>query len=319
MKSEYQAVCEQCWKPVSDQDKVCPRCGRKLLPPGGLPKWVKVAVVVWLSVSAILGIMAAVVRRPPAENHLSQPPANQAVAFSVSPFDPSVRKLAPSFAGNDIEAIHRKLTETWASERKGEFEMNQEFRTRMEREKDLPLIASLTRRSTLAFVIPLESYDTSYDADGQVLRLKMNVTNVTDVIDAKMFSAIEVKSTVDSAARGVGENAFGMKMAIDIKSETYYSLAFLKSGPRTARRTETGDFVASIRLGRDEASKIKDKVRGLVICELVPPFSSSDYESREARIDYPYEFHLTKNYVHVSVLGVWFFDSGSGRILAKLA
>jgi len=79
----------------------------------------------------------------------------------------------------------------------------------------------------------------------------------------------------------------------------------------------TEALAVRIPLGRDEALVVKKQVRGLIACRLIPPFVSERRISGQATITSPTESHYMEYYVHISPLKVWFFDSGSGRILAR--
>jgi hypothetical protein len=247
------------------------------------------------------------------------PSSTQTKAGGQNPelaFDPNIQRLPPGFAGNDIKAVWKKLNEIHSSDSRGEFETTEEFRKRLDHESNLPLIGSLTAKSTLAFVV--SPFITKYDADAGILRMSTLVFSVIGGRFAKRAYEITVDSIEGPRVKAVGENAFGAKRPIEIETSTSYMLAFWNSELRYFKKDELGNIAGLTRLGRDEALNIKDKVRGLVICKLAAPFASEWGGTVQATIDDPTEKHLTDRYVHISVLGFWFFDSASGRILDKV-
>jgi hypothetical protein len=258
------------------------------------------------------------------------PSSTQTKAGGQNPelaFDPNIQRLPPGFVGNDIKAIWKRLTEIHSSDSKDEFETTEEFRKRLDHQSSLPLIGSLTAKSTLAFVVSPEI--SKYDADAGILRMSARFFSVIN----GPFEDRAQQITVDyasSSVEGVGENAFGAQRPIEIATSTSYSLAFWNSELRYSKKdgrwvhwtvdadTKERFLLGSTSLARDQASNVKDKVRGLVICKLVPPFASEWVGSVHATIDDPTELHLTERDVFISVLGFWFFDSASGRILDKV-
>lgn len=241
--------------------------------------------------------------------------------------------MAPGFAGNNVEAIWEKLTKIHSADAKDEFETTEEFHRRVDRESGLPLMGSLTQKSTLAFVIPLVkevggAQDISYNADAEIMR--MRIRRIFQRLPAhtgpRTQEEITVESTVLSKVPGVGENAFGAKTPITIEDDMSYMLTFAnwphyappKGSSKYLWPADTDALLAFIHVERGEAQGIMDSARGLVICRVVAPFASQDVYSHQATTDEPTEWQSTVRRVYTEVLGVWFFDSHSGRILAKV-
>lgn len=137
------------------------------------------------------------------------------------------------------------------------------------------------------------------------------------------FSSFDVKETEYSSSEGVGENAFGVKRAIQVIKKTTYAVYFPQSDLRKLGHTKTDQHVlegleVSLPLGPDDAAKVKEQLRALIICKLASPYAGTHNISGEATVDEPLQEDYTNLLLHVSVLGVWFFDSTSGKILMKL-
>jgi TonB family protein len=78
----------------------------------------------------------------------------------------------------------------------------------------------------------------------------------------------------------------------------------------------TDAFTSSIVVGPLEAQKMKPNVRAVLLCEISSVSSDRDHDG--ATIDEPYDEYSFKYTMHVIPRGVWFFNSSTGFVLARV-
>lgn len=79
-------------------------------------------------------------------------------------------------------------------------------------------------------------------------------------------------------------------------------------------------FGASVPMSAGEAKRlVADKsIRMLALCRLKPPYHSESNTFWKATFAEPVDFTLRKRYLMGELLEVWFYDSASGKVLAKV-
>lgn len=79
-------------------------------------------------------------------------------------------------------------------------------------------------------------------------------------------------------------------------------------------------FGASVPMPAEEAKRLMaDKsIRMLALCRLKPPYHSESNTFWKATFAEPVDFTLRKRYLMGELLEVWFYDSVSGKVLAKI-
>jgi len=331
--------CAKCGTPMQEGGNFCGKCGhrRSGVPAAKVPSkperrpfalpvsawtWREWTTICFACI-ALFGIWCGLTNQKAPETNPSAEQKTKASRSEDQEFDTRTRKLAPGFAGNDIEAIWTKLEEHRSQRDKGEFETSEEFRKRQAQESNQPLVGQTTRNSTLAFVVDPEYGDVKYNPDTRVLQKSLNAWN--DSVGGEDVKTITVKSIEAPTIHTAGQNAFGVEAPIAIKSSTDYLLVLKRTETNRFRKDKYENPTGLATVNREEAKDVKDRVRTLVICKLVPPFSSDEKRTSEARLDDkqelgedgPTERHWTRRCLHVTVLDIWFFDQGTGTILAS--
>lgn len=88
--------------------------------------------------------------------------------------------------------------------------------------------------------------------------------------------------------------------------------------PRKA--DDDAGFGASVPMPAGEAQRLAEgkAVRMLALCRLKPPYHTESNTFWKATFAEPVDFTLRKRYLTGELLEVWFYDSASGKVLAKL-
>ena len=79
-------------------------------------------------------------------------------------------------------------------------------------------------------------------------------------------------------------------------------------------------FGASVPIQAGEAKRLTEGkgVRMLALCRLMPPYHTESNTFWKATVAEPVDYTLRKRYLVGDLLEVWFYDSASGKVLAKV-
>ncbi|MBZ0094059.1 MAG: hypothetical protein K8H75_01590, partial [Sulfuricella sp.] len=78
-------------------------------------------------------------------------------------------------------------------------------------------------------------------------------------------------------------------------------------------------FDAAVVMQAEEAKRLTEgkTVRMLALCRLKPPYHTESNTFWKATFADPVDYTLRKRYLVGNLLEVWFYDSASGKVLAK--
>jgi hypothetical protein len=279
--------------------------------------------------------------KPPVEKKEPAP------AYSTQPFDLSAGSLSPNFRGHNAIAIYKSLAARKTGADKGEFETTEAYRQRLDREASAPLVGSLTKDSTFAFVV--KGIDSQYDADSQVLHARAKLSRVTEGVslsENRMALTWDIVSKDHSSY--VGTNAYGASVKVERNISDFYEIAFDNYlnfptvkylgkveqevvDENTKRYADLGiqhpdsdfdylkhtGFFADLKLDVPTAVKAKENLRLLLICKLSEPQTIEGSMYDKPTIDNPNEYLITNYSINTHLLEIWFFDNSTGQVLAK--
>ena len=257
--------------------------------------------------------------------------------YSQLPFDPHCVRLPTPFMGNNIVRLCKDY-EALSKTDKGEFETNADFNKRIELAETKFYMGNET--ITLAFVVPMVS---EYDADAQVFnvgvecsgRSQVKHVSLSDRADGKGAQAIPVTEHATSKTY-VASNAFGANVPVEsTEVESFYigvrNREFTDNfgGTPIASRLESKFccdvlareiIVSSIAGTPNEARRIKSTLAALAICSIQrgDTIISDDFVFYKPTFDDPKEGSEQMHFLNAELLAVWFFDSSSGKIYAKV-
>jgi len=100
-----------------------------------------------------------------------------------------------------------------------------------------------------------------------------------------------------------------------------YFFAFDNLDDFYARKADDeAGFGASVAMPAGEAKQLleKGRIRMLALCRLKPPYHTESNTFWKATFAEPVDYTLRKRYLVGDLLEVWFYDSTSGKVLAKV-
>jgi hypothetical protein len=262
----------------------------------------------------------------------SKPEARTAI-HSLKPFDASLHRLPPNFAGHDIKLIYAGLARRKERAEKGEFETTQEFEARKLRETSAPISPGLSLDSLLAFDIKNSSGETIYDADAKAMTVAIALgkpMSGTTFLGSMRDFTVESAYEKDSYE---GSNAYGAKVQVTRHRGTSFGLAidnfkdfgmkrYLTSLTRklgySADLHKTDAFVIEISMDVETAKRVKSGLTALAVVKLShPPTFTGTFYSKPT-YNKPDEYFVIHNYLSAHLLELWIYDKNTGEVFAKL-
>jgi hypothetical protein len=237
--------------------------------------------------------------------------AQVAAAKPETPFDDTIAKLPPAFAGNTVEWVLKNRT----IPPKGEFETTAEYNERLEK-----------FQSELYIFVPNEPESFDYDADAETFSAKI-YPSVTDVHSriGWYFRPFDVHRTTLSESTYVGSNAFGAK-ALVTKTKSKVTQVVV-SETEDILRHSFDSINISFKLPRDRARSVKPNLRLAFICspkaEQFEPATPSDakgatgYDISEATLDSPTERWTYYVALRAELRQIWVFDRSTGEVFGR--
>lgn len=254
--------------------------------------------------------------------------------------------------GHDIAEVYRALKTRSQIEAKSEFETTEAYRERVAAQRARPIVGALTLDTPLVFEV--EKQGVKYDADAHQLEVVLKFSPVWNGMNLDR-SAESLPSRSRERDRGlyIGANAFGAVVEVSTSSVESYALVVknvaslptrkempehLRDSYERARRSDLEMSRAGIQidtastyessqerflsttlsLGSEDAKRAKENLRVFAISRLAPPFTSKGEVYVPAKFDSPSEFYEAVYYVHVEVTALWFYDAGTGCVLARI-
>jgi hypothetical protein len=257
------------------------------------------------------------------------------VEYDTMPFDMTREKLPPAYGGHNARVIWDSLRNSMTKgAAAGAAEGQGPGVTALP--PGLPLTGTLKAGSVYAFqVMPA---DISYNKREQMMRVYCQLWTVL------------AKGTADKAQSGFRidyipqvDNSYectaadGTKIEVEEIKFREYTVAFenlpefpvkkgmppaaqAKEAPLTslddALKGET--IVADLPATKEEASRLQRNARLLVLCNLAAPYATSETVHRQGTPEKPGEYLARHQYLHVRLLGLWFYDASTGKVFMKI-
>jgi hypothetical protein len=195
--------------------------------------------------------------------------------------------------------------------KKGEFETTAEQSKRIAPAVDeMNKIIQQYGRSELLFSLPISAEDVKYDADSSLLTISnfMSVLPRDLTTDALIFSYASAET-----GTFIGTNAFGARKEI-----TRYNVhELLVTAPKRTLEQTVGRKAIELKLPRDEAKRMRDDLRFLILAKMKSPYFSTSNRKIEATFDRPREYNSTIDLLHADILCVALFDISTARLFAS--
>lgn len=232
---------------------------------------------------------------------------------AAASFDISAQTLPAGYAGDDIKKWYGEISAS------------------------APVAASI-KNEVFAFAVDLDAgpnFSQEYDAASGKLELRYNMVfnqiaegwswderadpNQRDYYRFKFLPlGFEIAS---KRAPAVVELYPGKTVEVKNRWRYEYFLAFDNLYDFYARKVDDdAGFGAAVAMKAEEAKRLVEgkTLRALALCRLKPPYHTESNTFWKATFAEPVDYTLRKRYLVGDLLEVWFYDSASGKVLAKV-
>jgi len=257
--------------------------------------------------------------------------------YDTMPFDITCRQLPRAYGGHNARVIYNSVQNSMAKGAAACSAEGQDPGICMTRLRaDLPLTGTLRAGSIYAFQV--KPADISYNKHEQMMRVYCQLWTILakgTADKAKSGFRVDYIPQVDN--RYAYTAADGKKIEIEEVKFREYTVAFEnlhefpveKSMPPAERAKEKpvtslddelkGEtIVADFPAPKAEAGQLEQNARLLVICNLASPYATSEILHEEGTPEKPGEYHAQHQYLHVSLLELWFYDASTGKVFMKI-
>jgi hypothetical protein len=225
------------------------------------------------------------------------------VTPTLRPFDSSLKKLPPRYAGASIlAALH-----VFSVRPKSEFETSAEYQARFHK---LPW-------DVYAFVVPQRFTTVEYDADTETLTVGIDAITPAIGFTEADSAGIELDRRNEHERKYLGSNAFGASIAVTEHSYDSYSLVTGQTSLPTLK----------LNVPRNTAPAAKQTVRVLVVTGLDSSSviegtyevlkDATGFRHMKPTFDDPTEVTIYDRSLRTQVIELWMFDWATGEILGR--
>lgn len=216
------------------------------------------------------------------------------------------QKLPPNYEGDNFNKIFVKYFETLLG--KGKFEKSDVYKNKL-RSINLNEIYALK-------IIDKENLEVNYNPDSEIISVSVAPLHVsrllpeTDNNDTIIWPFIVLKTTKKKVSSYIGSNAFGAKKMIKKYEAMKYGVQIEVEGKSKL----------SFAMPIHEAKKYKDNMSVLLICK---PQIKNDLLAfiggyyREPTFSEPVEINYAISGLNMELLGIWIYDSKTGKVHYK--
>jgi hypothetical protein len=248
--------------------------------------------------------------------------------YAEAPFNPRVDRLPPHYVGHDADRIFALMEKREKFKTKGEFETTKQYESRIESQKQQPLYGSLRFDSLFAFRIAMLTFH--YDADATHMKLYAPTEFAVDNADQIDHSRIGIKVKESTSFRSYpASNAFGATTLVketDVKSTQIGALNASDFELRNDADPDLGCFYGpdlqcfygELHLAAEQARRVKQSAKALVIGSLADPPVSKGSSVGDATISNPTAYFGQIHYVNVQISEIWVYSPETGTIFLKI-
>ncbi|MGD9564486.1 MAG: hypothetical protein AB7Q37_18880 [Pyrinomonadaceae bacterium] len=224
-------------------------------------------------------------------------------------FDPSVTTLPAKYAGNDFNAILSALEARKASLEKGEYETTPEHRERVARITPSPILGKLMPDSTMAFVLRESEVTTEYNADRQVLTVRITREPICDSF------TMDGSITKGSA---VYQNPFGAVWRVTTYSGNVRGISYGLDQVRMPKSEGYPVFHSELRMDPKVAAAVRGEIRALVVGKLKDRLITKCLIKSEPTFEKRTQINVTGSLIALLFEEIWFFHGPTGEIYSKI-
>lgn len=209
--------------------------------------------------------------------------------------DIGTNSLPPNFAGHDVKKLYAQLLDLRKRLDKSEFETTTEYEKRAAEEKQKPIFGNLTIKDT--FYLVVSGIQAEYNADLQKMKFFLPVQESEQGAMRRRLGMADDKKSVPLLEY---ENLYNIKLDSSGEREGIFfddTNGMELSGDRYFK-----SFSAEVSLNVEEAKRLKNTTKAVILVQFEEPYAG------------PYRVQF-----QVRLIDVYFFDSQTGKILAKIS
>jgi hypothetical protein len=208
--------------------------------------------------------------------------------------------VGPAFTGDNIGLVIKAVTTKAAP--KSEFETTPAYEARRN--------ASKMDGSAFVFVFDSQKDFFTYDADSATMMAPLPITTNKFYLEPNSpeYTVLTLRRLELSSREYVGSNAFGA--TVNVSSHLYDEYGVVTNQPLVTALA----FPMEVSIAKDA----KSYLRVALACTLLGGEVHRDVAGHEATISDPYETHVQKQYLPVTVTELFVFDERSGNVLLRV-
>lgn len=245
--------------------------------------------------------------------------AKQTHKYTTIQIDPNLEKLPLNYYGNDPNLIWWTIEKRQKAAVKGEFETSEDFEKKIIKLKRIPVIGKISSESLFAFQVGKS--EIKYFADTSEIKVNIEFRNISEtswcgsnkVIKPDYNNAKEMTLTSKKTISAyTAQNSYGATTEVSRYSYDDYAAVF-----NNYNEFPFGKSII-IKASPDEAKKIKDQVRVLLIANIDEDLICQGSRTHQATMDSPSEFKFLSHYIYVNLKEIWIYNQVSGQIYSKI-
>lgn len=240
-----------------------------------------------------------------------------AQVYSQEPLNVSADILPPDYLGHSCLQVAAKLKESNLN--KGEFEPTTEYEKRLAEIGASPLYGNIRLVDTLAFKHRDRFFTPSYNADTQLMEIRINFSTEMMLIEPAYHSVSAEFINLDISSKNTytASNSYGATATVTRENYNACLAVFKNTNAHDTLTSKT--IKATFTIPPDEAKNVKENLAILYIGKLAYPYNTKYRKHVEATISSPTELIYEGDVPVINLDKVWVYDKFSGKIFAKIS
>lgn len=237
---------------------------------------------------------------------------------SSKPFDLNAEALPPNYQGIDFYILYSELANRRLSTpTKGEFETTEEYKNRLVKHENAPLISGLKTDDLIGFVLTEPGLKVEYNADQEKFNIEANLISRHNCNTSTKFwwfcKGFILKQQYFDEGSYIAENAFGVKVRVKKERERIFFLELDGS----SEPLSSFYYQYRLKANRKIAPSLKSRIGIVLIGNLTRNFVSGDVISQKPTRDNPFDSSRHYSIIQFYLKAVWFFNKSTGEIYQK--
>lgn len=240
------------------------------------------------------------------EEHKTKASATYSDYYDTDAFNLTVNKISPHFEGHDIESVYQTIEQIKSQLKKDEFETTLQYKERMEKLKDYPV---LNNKKLFIGSLFAESQTATQEYDADLRQLKIYIWLILSRF------GVDKTLTFENASKFEDKNcdvSYQANTTISSSFNDYFKMYMVLAGSRCEIR---------IKADVEEARKLKEEgIKSLIIFKLIPPYIEEIHVPRglEYNMMTKKDFALPEKGLFAEIVDIWIYNAKTGEIIQKI-